>query len=1259
MRFEPLDVFNCPLGGIRRIEASAGTGKTWNICGLYLRLLLERGLDVQHILVVTFTNAATAELRERIRQRIVETLAFVRPGRGTPPAAGDPFVADLVDTLRTTHGLADGTLATRLELALATFDEAAIFTIHGFCQRALADTPFTAQMPLALELAHDASPWVAQAATDFWRRHVDIDTFDPALADVLVERKDTPERFARLLGRHLAKPLARAEWPAGIDGGAEPDPADLAAAHASARARWQAEREEIVEILRRAVAAGDLKKTTHKEEAVEAAIAAWDALLAEPDARAARAPEDTKPELLAAARLAEATKKNCATPRHMFFELAEALLEQRRAVGESLAVRRLALLRALLQEGTIAQREAKRRQRVVAFDDMLSNLHERLAGDDAPWLAAALRTRFPAALIDEFQDTDPLQFAIFKAIYADAPESPLGAAPVFFVGDPKQAIYSFRNADLHTYLAAGREAVAHYSLVENQRSTGPLIAALNGLFGTNPRAFMLEELAYQRVDLGAKPRKPLVDRSPGGGTAAALQAWMLPLDEATGEPLPQRAAQAAVVEATAGEISCLLGAAQRGEITIGEGESARPLAAGDIAVLVRSNAQGGLIRHALGALGVGSVELSQTSVFASSDADELERVLAAVLEPARERRLKAALATEAMGWDATSIDALAADEQSLLAEVQRFAAWRDTWQQRGVGFMLRQWMAEADVTARLLARPDGERRLTNLLHLIECLHEATQANAAPDLLLRWLQTQRAGGPAAADDATQLRLESDRNLVQIVTIHKSKGLEYPIVFCPFLWGPEVARPGEDEGDSAVYHDDAGDLVIDWRKKFFDDATKEDVKRRLKRERAEESLRLIYVALTRAVHRCVLVAGCCLTQHGRHFSAKPSSRTLLNWLVAGSGMTPDQWFEHEGGVPKIADAWWELAQASSGTIAVVPLPNGKAAPLAAPRAAPESLAALVPPHPLPAGWWMGSFSGIAHGAVHEQSALDHDLRVVADEAGAAPAPAPRLADDDILRFPRGPAAGECMHRVFERIDFTAPAGWPSAIAAALRMLRTMNAAQVREEGDAQATPDAEAARAAMLRRMLEDVLSTPLPLGTGRPLALAELPLSRRLVELEFHLPSHRLDAAALNELVAREGIDLPRLSFATLRGYLKGFIDLVFEHDGRWFILDWKSNHLGEKPADYARAPLAAAMREQAYHLQYLLYTVALDRYLRTRLTDYDPERHLGGAVYLFVRGVRPGWVDDDGTPCGVFFHRPGAATLRRLSALFDDAEANS
>jgi exodeoxyribonuclease V beta subunit len=300
---------------------------------------------------------------------------------------------------------------------------------------------------------------------------------------------------------------------------------------------------------------------------------------------------------------------------------------------------------------------------------------------------------------------------------------------------------------------------------------------------------------------------------------------------------------------------------------------------------------------------------------------------------------------------------------------------------------------------------------------------------------------------------------------------------------------------------------------------------------------------------------------------------------------------------------------------------------------------------------------------HGAHTDRAAVDHDLRAVdapsPAEDGARPA-APD--DDDILRFPRGPAAGECIHQVFERAAFDDAATWPDAVARAVRRMRAMGVEDEREPrgapvavpaspADARAAADARHGR--RLHRMLADVLATPLPLATPTPLRLQALPSSRRLVELEFHLPSHRLDARALGETLAALGVDVPPLAFAPLQGFLKGFIDLVFEHEGRWYVLDWKSNHLGDSAAAYGRDAMAAVMRDQGYRLQALLYLVALDRHLRRRVPGYRTERHLGGAVYLFVRGVRPGWRDAAGAPAGVFLERPPAAAIRRLSALFD------
>jgi len=1201
---EAFKVFDCPLDGTRLIEASAGTGKTWNLCALYLRLLLESDLKVADILVVTFTNAATAELRERIRSRIAETLARLR---GTAPPGTDPFVGDLLARLR--GPIEDKLLDTRLELALHSFDEASILTIHGFCQRALAELPFSTGMPMQLSLLADDSELRLQVVHDFWRRRIAGAALPPALAAQLLERKFTPQRLAELLARRLGKPLARLRWPEALDAPlAAPDDAALAGAFDTARRLWSAGREHIAAILREAQSR--LHKTHYADEPLQLALQSWDALLAGPAVPDSLAGLD-KLELLGSARLRP--NKGLAPPApHAFFAAAQALLDLLHARGQALELQRLQLLRELLDEGPAALRRAKREQRVLAFDDMLFNLHQRLAAPGGAALAQALRRRFGAALIDEFQDTDPLQYAIFRAIYHGSD------APLFLVGDPKQAIYSFRNADLHTYLRARGDARAEYTLAENQRSTPQLLDALNALFGANPRAFMLDGLDYPPVRCGPKPRTPLHEAPQP--PRAALQLWQLPRDD-EGQPLPKAEAMRLSLDACASEIARLLASDAR----LGE----RALAAGDIAVLVRSHAQGAAMRRALSGFSVGSVELSQASVFDSADAADLERVLAAMLEPQREPLLLSALATEAMGFDAVALQALSADETALLDAIARFGGYRDSWLKRGVGRMLREWMRAEGVSGRLLARPDGERRLTNLMHLAELLHEAAASHPAPEALLRWLQTQRS--EARRDEAAQLRLESDRNLVQVVTIHKSKGLEYPLVFCPLLWdGHSGARRG---GEGVEYHDEEGDTVIDLRE--LDKTEQAAVSAQLALEAAAETMRLIYVALTRAVHRCTLVVGPYLTQPGKGApSATQSCRARLNWLVAGAGLSPQDWLKNKLEPEHIDAAWAALAQQHAPHIRLDPLPTAPGVALAPQQPSAEQLAALAPPAHIPSAWWIGSYSALAHGAKHEGAAVDHDLRVTAapgDETEAA------LAADDILRFPRGPVAGECLHALFERVDFGDATSWAAQVDAVLQRF-----APALPAGD-------EALRRRMLSHMLHDVMHAPLPDG----LLLADVPRQRRLVELEFHLPSRRLDAAALARTMQRLGHPLPVYGFGTLQGYLRGFIDLVFEHQGRYYVLDWKSNHLGDAPADYAGAALERAMTLHGYQLQALLYALALHRHLQQRLLGYRHDQHFGGVLYLFVRGVRPAWALAGGISAGVHHQRPTLQALQQLSELLD------
>ena len=1213
-----LDVFACPLDGASLIEASAGTGKTWNICGLYLRLLLERGLGVEQILVVTFTNAATAELRDRIRERLVTVLAALE---GRLAAGADLFADQLLAALA---GLDEAEQTARLKRALTAFDEAAIFTIHGFCQRALADTPFAAGLPLRLELVTDDAALRREVVADFWRREVAGAVLHPALVGALIAAQDSPEGWAKLLARVMGKPLTELRWPqAPAPGAVDAALTALPPAYAAAQAAWSGA-QAALEGGRAA-----LNGQTYSESALAKAAEAWSQYLAAGDAQAPLNWEEAKFHLYQTDTLTAKTKKNQTPPSHAFFPAAQALAEARAAVDAALAEARLALLRRMLEWSAAEVRRRKRSQRQIAFDDMLFNLHAALTVGNFPGLAATLRARFPAALIDEFQDTDPLQFSIFRTVYLD----PAAPASLFLVGDPKQAIYSFRNADLPTYFAAKALAGRHYTLAHNQRSTPELIAACNALFQANPAVFAQPGLDYVKVGVGAKPRAPLVDDSePAGG--AALRLWQLP----AGERLDRNAAMAQAETATAAEIARLLTEGRAGRIRVGE----EGLSAGHIAVLVKSHRQAARMKRALAALAVGSVELAQASIFASGEAEDLQRILAAVAEPGRRGLLRAALATEILGWTAPELEAIAEDEAAWLPILQRFEDTRDAWLGHGFAVMLRRLQEGEGVTARLLARPDGERRLTNFLHLAELLQQAAVAHPGPEALLRWLTDQRRD-PGKAEES-QLRLESDRNLVQIVTIHKAKGLEYDFVFCPYLW--DGHPPKGDDGEGLGYHDGAR-AVLDFRPEAKDD---DAIKTARKLERDAEILRQFYVALTRAVHRCYVVVGCYRTAQSQNVASE-AAQSLLNWMVAGGQPDLPSWRNYakrktdpNAKAAEIDAAWRSLANAAAPHIALLPLPTDPGPPLPAEDADPARLAAQAPPAHLPAGWRIGSFSALAQGAgglaTEESAAQDHDARL------AAPARAPvpdHLPADDILRFPRGPAAGDCLHAAFETAEFTDPATWGPAIESALaahpQRVPGLNAAE------------AHPRLAAMLRRCLADVLAAELPDG----IVLGGIGRERRIAELGFHLPVGQLDPKALSTRLARHGVTLPALHFARLEGYLKGYIDLVFQHGERFYVLDWKSNHLGHRPEDYGPAPLAEAMLEHAYTLQALIYSLALHRHLARSLPGYDQARHFGGALYLFVRGVRPGW-QVGGAPAGVVCQRASSALLADLDELFAQPE---
>ena len=544
-------------------------------------------------------------------------------------------------------------------------------------------------------------------------------------------------------------------------------------------------------------------------------------------------------ERFTARRLATALKRGHQPPQHPFFTACDRLAAAHEPLSASYTQRCYALKVALWEFCQQELRRRKRRRQAVSYDDLLLNLEEALQSPQGHELAAALRHRYPVALIDEFQDTDPVQYRIFRQVYQGT------TAPVFFVGDPKQAIYSFRGADVFAYLRACRDVDHHYTLDVNWRSDPGLIQAVNTLFASAHRPFLFDDITFHPVQPAPQQAEALHEH---GCQVSELRLWFLEGRE-DGRRVSKTDATFLAAQATAAEIARLLTLGAHGAAQVGS----RPLSGGDIAVLVRTHREGRVVRDALLRQRVASVQLGQDNVFNSWEAMELERVLRAVANPSSESLVRGALATVMLGHTGEQIYAMPEDEQLWEDRVAAFYDYHYLWRDRGFASMLRTLLSQEHVAPRLLGFQDGERRLTNLLHLAELLQAAAdRQRTGMEGLLKWLEERRRT-EASDDEEEQLRLESDEHLVKIVTIHKSKGLEYPIVFCPFLWSGGLWS--RKEPTLSFHHPDAEyQPVLDLG------STRLDASRAYAcHEEVAENLRLLYVALTRARHCCYIVWG----------------------------------------------------------------------------------------------------------------------------------------------------------------------------------------------------------------------------------------------------------------------------------------------------------------------------------------------------------------------------------------------------------------
>lgn len=1191
---KPLNLASIDISGLNLIEASAGTGKTWIIAALYILLLLEKELRPEQILVVTYTKAATAELRERIRRRIAATLDLYSSGR----APADDALERLLVSNRPQESLRAKKLLTR---ALHSFDDAAIFTIHGFCQRALLENTFESGSLFGSEMISDQSAIVKQVCDDFWRTRILSQSDD--FVERLASGGYTPEKLVKPLEGHFQNPDL-VIIPQVDEVQLAPLTIERDRLYADVCRLWGSDRSSITGQIEQA----RLNQQSYKPSQIEAAVRSMDSWAAGGNA----ALENGRLDFFSLQKIAsKMTKASPFTPDHPFFTLCQRLLEAINSIElafkNSIIACRHDFKRWLEQE--LSGRKKQLNQR--AFDDLLLDLHLALEAGTGEALADKLRQRYKAAMIDEFQDTDPLQWNIFKRIGAEE------GYPLFLIGDPKQAIYSFRGADVFAYLNAGRNVATEkmHTLGTNFRSEAALVKAVSTLFAASPDPFICREIPFHPAGSGRSGNDQLLVQ--GVPDPQPLKLWLYPRSDETKAEL-KPAATRVIVRAVAGEIARLL---EPDVVTISTSGRTRPLKPGDIAVLVKSHKQGERVQEALQMLGIPSVQQGSATIFEAGEALDLLRILRAAAEPHREALVREALLTPSIGLSANQVSSYlesSGEDAEWESWLLRFRDLHTAAESGGVVALLSRLLGNCGVRKRVLSRVGGERCLTNILHCTEMLHQV-ELEQGKNLagLTTWLE-RRISTPGR-DDAALLRLETDEDAVMISTIHASKGLQYPVVFVPFAWDAPSAR-----ADRTLFHDDAGDLVLDL-------AGSEENLQRAAAEQRGEAARLLYVALTRAEFRCYAVWG----------AMNGADDSPLFHLLHGGRATKDGKSFSALGDRAILEEVRQLTNNGENGISAELMPlNGRAAHYRAAVAAGSPYSSRTLRHPPRDDWRVASFSGMTSGTAHVFEPHDHDSSP-ADRAEVKTEAPPPSGGLTIFDFPRGAKAGTCLHEIFEHLDFQQPNG-DSANDAASSSLAGHGFHE-------QWLP--------AVRGMVNNVTSARV-IPDHPEFSLSRLKRGDWQTEMEFYLPIRRLAPDTLQSLfegVLEEDFSgdyyevLKTLSFRQSRGMLQGFIDLVFTHNGRFYLLDWKSNHLGMKMSDYGRDKMHESMCRSAYILQYHLYTLALDRLLKLRLPEYSYEKHFGGALYLYLRGISAGSGMN-----GIYFARPRPEFIRRSGEMLLD-----
>lgn len=1175
------------------VEASAGTGKTYTIVGIYVRMLVEKGLKVDQILTVTFTKKATAELRERILSRLRDCLLAVQ--EGDLVESSDEFLNEFQKRYKCNESV-----ISILKEAIQNFDDSQVFTIHGFCQKILQEEALSAGTPFEMTVNPSGDLYEA-AAEDFWRTFMDKHSGDDAGRYLISKLLNIAETPAELIGKDGVSALIEKQY-AQPEGEVLDNPKGYLQELIDLKSRIKKiiDKEE-TEILSQLKNCDVSRYATHFDSR-------WQSVLDYIKDDQFKLDAPSKIKFFTSDYLYDESnlKKNGqpVEPHPLFDHFSEL-----NKLAENIGRVESTLIMQAYNEIKTKRRNLSKSSESYSYNDLLISVRDALLDPGrGDFLSKKLNRRYPIALVDEFQDTDPIQYEIFKSIYPAAHED----SSLMMIGDPKQAIYAFRGADLHTYFRARKDGVdEEYTLKHNYRSTVQYIESINQLFDSDRNPFIENEIVFEPSKAGRQDHTDslMVD----GEKAAPLQ-----IISRRGVQSSKESATDFAFKQTVSRISQLINENGSGSARIGD----RPVEAGDIAILISRNKDAYDLQQRLKAAGIDSVTKTDQNVFNTLEAKKLEMLMNSVLNPTDQRIFNAGLLTGIFGLDLAFLYELSGDEDRRQVLIGELTDLEETWRREGFYSMFYRLIFREQRLVNLSELNRSERIITNFFHLADlCAKAENEHLLSPDKLHTWLLRQME---ESDEEEKELQLESDRNLVKIMTIHSSKGLQFPIVFCPTLWmGYEPSSFKSSAKQMVEYHsDESDDLIIN-----FDRIKNE---RRVNAEylsdieSVAEDVRKAYVALTRAQYASILIW---------------ETHTNSNVSGLGASLIGRQEFTNsiknkykvkEGAEISDSDfisAFKSLQEKSENIIELKLLNSDEEEAFGGFVHVDESEELMFHPYQgrnvLEVQNRLESFTSLA-GHSSDPGTPDYDQLI---DSFAAP-----FEDTEeinvrggltIFDFPKGATAGTAIHKLFEAESFEfseANSGdYTSEIDEILENYSF----------DKKWTP--------VLQKMMRNVAGCEIP---GFDLNKLSRKDERR--EMEFNFAAGAADGRALLETIREGKENYPK---ENANRYMTGFIDLVARQNESYMIIDYKSNYLGDTKEDYTRERLEEEIMNASYDLQYHLYTVALVKYLRSKIPNFDYEKHFAGVAYLFVRGI------EAGSGNGVWFHKPDEDVILNLERM--------